>query len=35
LAKEFGIDMLEKVDSAGKKTAGFWILEHDFVLMRK
>ena len=35
LAKEFGIDMLERADASGGKTTGFWILEHDFVLTRK
>jgi L-ribulose-5-phosphate 3-epimerase UlaE len=35
LAKKFGIDTLERVDENGKKTIGFWVLQHDFVLMRK
>lgn len=35
LAQQFGIDMLERVDSDGKKLVGFWVLEHDFVLMKK
>lgn len=35
LAKKFGIDALERADESGKKTVGFWVLEHDFVLMRK
>jgi hypothetical protein len=35
IAKEYGIDLIERVDATGKKTVGFWILEHDFVLMRK
>ena len=35
LAKEFGIDVIERTDPSGKKSTGLWILEHDFVLMRK
>lgn len=35
LAKEFGIEMLERADASGKTTTGLWVLEHDFVLMRK
>jgi hypothetical protein len=35
LANEFGIEMIEKVGPQGKKSLGFWVLEHDFVLVRK
>ena len=35
LAKEYGIEMIERTDAGGKKSVGFWMLEHDFVLMRK
>lgn len=35
LAKEFGMAMLERVNAERRKTVGFWILEHDFVLVRK
>ena len=35
LAQQYGIDLLERTDSDGKKLVGFWVLEHDFVLMKK
>jgi len=35
LAKQFGIESIERLDAQGNKTIGFWTLEHDFVLVRK
>ncbi|OAL22504.1 hypothetical protein AYO22_07062 [Fonsecaea multimorphosa] len=35
LAKQFGIETIERVDAQGNKTVGFWTLEHDFVLVKK
>jgi hypothetical protein len=35
LARQYNIEMIEKVDKVGKKTSGFWTLEHAFILVQK
>ncbi|KIX09907.1 uncharacterized protein Z518_00988 [Rhinocladiella mackenziei CBS 650.93] len=35
LAEKYAMEMFERTDAEGRKSLGFWTLEHDFVLVRE